>query len=296
MEILEGLGAKELSVLRHIGKHVSLGGGQLLFREGQPAWGLYVIIDGTIEIFRTHRDGEHMVAVRGPGEVIGEMGLFKDGGQRTASARARGATVLYEISSDPVEALKQCGDLKAPILLLQNLICALANKFRRRVEANQTAPLSEIAPMKDLVAEFERELGVIVNHLPREGFIRKTVKMEHLGRGEALVRQGDPSDSFFIIHHGNLVVTRRDELGKEKIIDRRAAPTVIGETGFFTGKPRIATVCADGGPVLHSRFPGEEFRKLREKNPAEAIEILYTIARLIIHMNYRYGQSGVAMS
>ena len=62
--------------------------GDIVFAEGESGDALYVVIDGKVKIFRTSPDGrENMLAVLGPGELIGELSLF-DPGPRTATASA----------------------------------------------------------------------------------------------------------------------------------------------------------------------------------------------------------------
>ena len=76
----------------------TLGDGEVLFHQGDPADFIYVIESGHIEIIRSvDRDGEPFI-VLGPTDYFGEMGpLF--GLPRTASARARGDVTLTAMST-----------------------------------------------------------------------------------------------------------------------------------------------------------------------------------------------------
>jgi EAL domain-containing protein (putative c-di-GMP-specific phosphodiesterase class I) len=61
--------------------------GETIFNEGDPADCAYLIESGKVEIFR-ERDGAHTpVAILGPGEIFGEMGIL-DESSRIASAKA----------------------------------------------------------------------------------------------------------------------------------------------------------------------------------------------------------------
>ncbi len=62
-----------------------------------------------------------------------------------------------------------------------------------------------------------------------------------LRRGEILVREGDPSDRFFIVLSGRFTVHKEDSAGWVAEIGRGE---LIGEVGFFAGLPRMATVLA----------------------------------------------------
>ena len=62
--------------------------GELLFSEGEPCNGLYIIARGKIRIFKTSMSGrEQVLGVNGPGETIAELPVF-DGGPYPASAIA----------------------------------------------------------------------------------------------------------------------------------------------------------------------------------------------------------------
>jgi CRP/FNR family transcriptional regulator len=62
--------------------------GEILFGEGQPCAGLYIVTSGRIRIFKTSPAGrEQVLAVEGPGASVAELPVF-DGGPYPASASA----------------------------------------------------------------------------------------------------------------------------------------------------------------------------------------------------------------
>lgn len=62
--------------------------GEMLFAEGEPCNGLYIIARGKLRIFKTSVNGrEQVLAVNGPGESVAELPVF-DGGPYPASAIA----------------------------------------------------------------------------------------------------------------------------------------------------------------------------------------------------------------
>ncbi len=62
--------------------------GEVLFREGDPSDGTYVILDGTVRILVGSRDGQEIyLGAAGPGDTIGELGAL-DGGPRSATGVA----------------------------------------------------------------------------------------------------------------------------------------------------------------------------------------------------------------
>ena len=69
--------------------------GQTILAEGTPGNTMYVILDGVVEI----RLGDRVLAVAGPGEIVGEMALI-DPGYRSASAVARSNCRLAAVDEE----------------------------------------------------------------------------------------------------------------------------------------------------------------------------------------------------
>jgi CRP/FNR family transcriptional regulator, cyclic AMP receptor protein len=75
--------------------------GELLFSEGEPCAGLYVVAAGRVRIFKTSQSGrEQILAIEGPGSSIAELPVF-DGGPYPASVAAvEDAQVLFVSRND----------------------------------------------------------------------------------------------------------------------------------------------------------------------------------------------------
>lgn len=99
MDLFKGLPEEDLERLCEMSENVVIPPGEFLIREGDPGGSLYVIRDGEFEV--THRVGgqDVVLAVRGPGEVIGETALI-DRKPRSASVRALKETQAITISHD----------------------------------------------------------------------------------------------------------------------------------------------------------------------------------------------------
>ena len=70
--------------------------GELVFGEGEPCMGLYVVQSGQVRIFKSSSDGrEQVLSIDGPGSSIAELPVF-DGGAYPASAIViEDATLLF---------------------------------------------------------------------------------------------------------------------------------------------------------------------------------------------------------
>lgn len=104
-----------------------LRGGTVLFSEGEPGDKAYLIVSGTVDIFRTRHDGEQLLASVGRGELIGEMSLI-DSQPRMASARANTDAELIVISQDDLS--ERLSALQKNDKVLHFLITTLTRRLR----------------------------------------------------------------------------------------------------------------------------------------------------------------------
>ncbi len=94
--LFSGLPDEDLQRLSSGVTEIRLEPGAELFREGDEGASAYVIVAGEIEIVKQTMQREMLLAVQGPGTVIGEMALLHEA-PRMASGRARGPVTLLEI-------------------------------------------------------------------------------------------------------------------------------------------------------------------------------------------------------
>ena len=79
--------------------------GEMIFSEGEPCHGLFVIQSGQVKIFKTSTDGrEQVLLMAGPGGTVAELPVF-DGGAYPASASAVAESALLEVRKDDVRQL-----------------------------------------------------------------------------------------------------------------------------------------------------------------------------------------------
>ena len=97
--LFEGLPAAELRWLADSLRTCSFSPGEVLFREGEIGDSFYIVRQGQIEIVKgLGGQDERVLAIRTPGEFVGEMSLLSVGGQRTASVRALSQVELWHMS------------------------------------------------------------------------------------------------------------------------------------------------------------------------------------------------------
>lgn len=122
--LFAALDDEQAAELRASMSEVTLARGDALFHEGDPGDRLYVVTEGKVKLHRTSPDGrENMLAVLGPGELIGELSLF-DPGPRTATATALTEVKLLGLGH---------GDLQPWLNVRPEVAAALLRAVARRL-------------------------------------------------------------------------------------------------------------------------------------------------------------------
>ena len=125
-------GALSDEVLQHLAStlHTTrIGPGDTIFREGDAAREMYVVLEGEIEVVKKSRRGRDMrVAILGPTDCFGEMSII-DMQNRSASVRALAPSRLLRIASDDMDALYRF-DLKSYTLIVLNIARDLSRRLR----------------------------------------------------------------------------------------------------------------------------------------------------------------------
>lgn len=125
-------GALSDEVLAHLAAHLSLvtpATGDFVFREGDDANDMYVVLRGEMEVLkRSKRSIEARVALLGPGDWFGEMSIV-DVQPRSATVRALAPSRLLRITASDLDALYR-HDMKSYSLIVLNLARELSRRLR----------------------------------------------------------------------------------------------------------------------------------------------------------------------
>jgi CRP/FNR family cyclic AMP-dependent transcriptional regulator len=125
-------GALSDDVLLHLArtlKPILLGSGDLVFREGEPAHEMYVLLDGEVEVLKRSRSGrDHRIALLGPTDTFGEMSVV-DMQPRSATVRAVAPSRVLRMSTEDMDGLYR-HDLKSYALITLNIARDLSRRLR----------------------------------------------------------------------------------------------------------------------------------------------------------------------
>lgn len=141
-ELSEMVGVLQVQCMRH---------GQLVFREGDPGDGWYLVWEGRVEVLRSSELGPtRSIEILGPHASFGETAVI-DGLPRTVTARSLGDTMLLRISRREFDRLLADGSLAAYKLALAmaRVVC----HWHRRAMAE----LAESAFERDAMASAVRD-------------------------------------------------------------------------------------------------------------------------------------------
>ena len=105
-------------------QEVRVPAGELLFAEGSEGTRAFIIQQGELEILKTSGGREVLIAVRKPGEVIGEISLLQ-ASPRTASVRARSEAVLLSLEKEQLDEL-----LRTSASALQAMFHTVLSRWR----------------------------------------------------------------------------------------------------------------------------------------------------------------------
>jgi CRP/FNR family cyclic AMP-dependent transcriptional regulator len=103
--VFSALTESELAMLARSAVPRHYPAGTLVFTEGEPCVGLYVVQSGHIRIFKSSASGrEQVLSIEGPGGSVAELPVF-DGGNYPASASAVGEATLLFISKNDFQTI-----------------------------------------------------------------------------------------------------------------------------------------------------------------------------------------------
>lgn len=187
--------------------------GQPVCRVGDQADALFIVYSGRARVVSENAQGEEVtIGTLTRGQSFGEQGLLTDS-RRHYTVRAAGDLVLLRLGKADFEQLLG----SYPYLQGYFEYCISETSLRNFLKlCTVFAPLSP-QEIRDLLSCLE----------PRE-----------FAAGEAIIREGEPGDAFFIVRSGGLKVVKESEGGR--VLGHLKPGDVFGELALLTAHPRAA--------------------------------------------------------
>jgi CRP-like cAMP-binding protein len=241
-ELLPALKAPQAARLAANLKPRSYSAGAEIIRENDPADHFYVLLEGEVAVLKHTVEGSdtEVSQLQSP-NYFGEIGLLY-GVPRTATVRAVG----------PVRLLALDREMFTDIVAEADLTSAEIAQFvrQRYIGAHLAASLPVLA-----ADQLHKLTG--------------STTLVRYPAGTAIIQQGEPADSFYVIARGQVEVTNHHPGGREILLAQRGPGEFFGEAGLLQGRPRTATVRASpAGEVELLEIKRQAFDELMAGSPA----------------------------
>jgi CRP-like cAMP-binding protein len=224
--------------------------GEVVLEERAGGTSFYVVASGSLAVSKRDEQGEAVVLARlGEGDFFGEMALL--------SGAPRSATV---VAATPAELL----EFRAEVLLAiadrhPHLAASLRRFYRRRLLANAMA----VSPIFRPFARGDRKL------------VMERFRARKVGKGEAIVREGQTSDGLYVVLEGAVDVLKR-KYGQEVVVGELREGDLFGEMSCLRKAPASASVVVRRAGTL-LRLPRKDFDELVVTYP-QILELVSTLS------------------
>ncbi|MFK7896546.1 MAG: cyclic nucleotide-binding and patatin-like phospholipase domain-containing protein [Myxococcota bacterium] len=233
---------------------IEFAAGETLFRQGDEADSVYVLLDGKLSVRLEQRgDAEdQLLNELHAGDVVGEVALVA-GGRRSATVVVDEASQLAQL---PVAVLNPL--LEAHPEISRRMFALVSRRLRR----------------SQLAAQLENLFDGLDTEILAE--IEQAIEWRTLRAGERLYEAGDPGDAAYLIVSGRVRVVAFDP--EERLLHEVGRGDMVGETALVEDLPREATVFAARDSDL-ARLPRSAFEKLLEQHPLAMLGVARTVFR-----------------
>src|SRR6202166_663840 len=178
------------------------------------------------------------VAELGPRDLFGEMTCMNFY-PRSATVQAKTAVVAFEMLRNVLDIMQKNKTFRAQV----------DQNYRRRALENH---LRGVPMFSELSPDF-------IAHL------KESVELVRYAPGQAIARQGDPADSFYLVRIGFVKITE-EYPGGELGLAYLSRGDYFGEIGLLCGGFRTAT-CTAPDDVEVVKISGDDFRQMVERFP-----------------------------
>lgn len=211
--------------------------GTRILSETEPGKYLHFILQGSVRLVLHDKDGrEVLLGVLGRGDCYGEGPLF--------GHLFRRAGVIAETNCMVVQF--QLDDLRALLPSMPQLQAALRQVYRQRLIESTLGRV----PLFSHMSPLER-----LN-------LASLMQPTHFARGDLIMRQGEPGDSFYVVEAGHVIVERDGQTMAS--LDEG---DFFGEISLLCDTPHNASIRAMT-PTDVLVLPGPEFHHLLEQRPS----------------------------
>ncbi len=193
--IFAGLSVTGIERLADLFQDIDCPPGSTIFEEGKPGECLLLIKSGNVEITKNGPGSERPIhlALRGPGEIIGEMAIIEDS-TRFATARAIDAVKLLSVSKDNFKKL-----LKENPIIAYEIMSTLSSRLRQ----SDLQMIADLERVNNELKTANHELNIITEELKKSNLDlqkAKTFREKIIFNSPFFILATDPSGSIVLMN------------------------------------------------------------------------------------------------
>ncbi|HEX2094192.1 MAG TPA: cyclic nucleotide-binding domain-containing protein [Longimicrobiaceae bacterium] len=251
--VFQGAEPEALDTLAAVLRPVELPAGRTLLATGEPAHGLYVVLDGELHVKERTRPGDGVLArVIGPGEAVDELQVLAAG---TGS-------VVVEVGRDSRVAGAD-GTRVDELVAFPGLRACIDRLHRRQL----------LCRLHPIFGTLDGEFLDLVEAM---------ADWVQVPRGELLFEQNSPGEGVYLVISGRVRTLRYGRNGSMQVLDEAGRGEMTGEMAFFGAARREERVQAVRDSVLVG-FTNAEFEQLVARRP----QILRHVTRTLVERIHR---------
>jgi CRP/FNR family cyclic AMP-dependent transcriptional regulator len=156
-EIFSGITKAYLESLLNKDAICSLDQNEYLFYEGDPGTGMFIVLDGTLDVTLEQDDINYVIASVKRGSFLGEISMLIDQ-KRTATVKAKEPSHLFHLETQRFKQQINVNDLNA-LRISYNISKVLAKRLKKadeiirslQLKSKSTSIQKEIALFRDLL-------------------------------------------------------------------------------------------------------------------------------------------------
>jgi len=131
-QLCRGLDESELAELASIASRRNVSRGEIIFLEGDPAGGFFLLISGKVRVYKSSPDGrEYTIHIIRPGQLFAEAAIFRGHHFPANCSALEDSEVVFFPKEDFTALLKQSPQISLKII---GALAAFVRDFTRQVE------------------------------------------------------------------------------------------------------------------------------------------------------------------
>jgi signal transduction histidine kinase len=265
------------------GEQVHFHSGDELMAEGSLPEAFYVVLEGDFEVSKRSNDQDVVLAIRGVGEMLGEMSLIEDR-PRSATVRAVSDSLLLKISRDVFKDLL-CGNATTALSILRTVMSRLRNT---EVMLGQNEKLAVLGTLSaGLAHELNNPAAAAIRSA---GHLRQTIGDWLRARGALDELNLDPSVSEIVVQklRSDVARLKQNPLSIDSLTrsDLEAEiEELLLEYGLADAWEYTPSLVSYGWSAESLRDWGEQFEKSKMSAIIRWLATAYLVHNLIDEVN-----------